>query len=426
MARLFTTGFETRDTSSASFDAGGVGGFTGTVTYDTATFRSGAASLKCDSAAGNTAANVIINPNLTVATGTTIYLRAYLMFSALNASTVDVEVVANFGNANFGIWMAGTANGLGLSQGQVYLSADNHTSIVGLASAVLNLNTWYRFEQAAMIGASTNDDYVEFMLNGVSLGSTTTANAGTTSFAVQAQIGWGGSPGASKQIWVDDVAINDSTGSDQTSWPGSGKIVLLKPISDKATGANWVEGAGGTGSLFSAVKNTPPVGVAVGSATNTSQIKNVTKDTTGNYDANLTTYTTAGIAAGDTINVVHPIWNIAGSSTTSVTHAMLLVSNPAANGGAETTAARATAAATYPSQWSWQFPAAQIVYSPSPTLGTSPVIRVGKRTSTTSAAMADFMGAYVDYTPAVVAHSLVVGTPQRALAHRHNTMDRWN
>lgn len=34
-------------------------------------------------------------------------------------------------------------------------------------------------------------------------------------------------------------------------------------------------------------------------------------------------------------------------------------------------------------------------------------------------------GRIASFTPPVVAHSLVSGTPQRALAHRHNTMDRW-
>src|SRR5213079_3376565 len=83
-----------------------------------------------------------------------------------------------------------------------------------------------------------------------------------------ASFGWITNPGASKVLNIDDVAINDISGTTQTSWPGEGNIVLLKPTSDNQIGS-WTGGAGGTTNLWDAVNNTPPVGITGGSNTAT-------------------------------------------------------------------------------------------------------------------------------------------------------------
>jgi hypothetical protein len=199
---------------------------------------------------------------------------------------------------------------------------------------------------------------------------------------------------------MDDAAVNNTSGTDQSDYPGDGNVVPLFPVSDNARGANWTGGAGGTTNLFDAIDNTPPVG-ATFNGTNTSQIINAASDTTGNYDANLTDYLTAGIRAADTITLVQPLWALGCSSATATNMARLLVSNPQSNGGTESTQSTGSIAGTYGSAWRQPSNISHTVYSPSVTLGTQPVIRLGKRTATTRVVGACFMGAYVEYIPAI-------------------------
>ncbi len=200
----------------------------------------------------------------------------------------------------------------------------------------------------------------------------------------------------------DDVVWDNSTlgGARASDY----EVILLKPVSDNARGTNWTAGAGGTTNLFDAVNNSPPVGVADASATNLSQIRNAAKDTTGNYDANCTSYTAAGIAAADTINSVMALCNDAQAVFgVALGGAVVIVSNP--SGQTETAFDfednGSTNSHTFPTGWTTHV--GPVTASPTVTLGTQPVVRVGKRVSSKTAVDIDFMGIYVDYTPAVVA-----------------------
>ena len=69
-----------------------------------------------------------------------------------------------------------------------------------------------------------------------------------------------------RNFWMDDIAVNDDTGSENNSWPGiAGKVVVIGPAADVAVGANW---KGGNGAdlypvgHWQRVDNKPPLGVA--------------------------------------------------------------------------------------------------------------------------------------------------------------------
>lgn len=400
LARLATSGFEWRVPTNGGLADGASAG-SGTWAADTTNQRSGAAaiSITLTSAALSQKNFALASPFVPL--GTTAYQRVYWRKSG-NPGTNRRTICAFSGGGGtqtyaFALNTDGTVSFGYFDTGSVF-------NVLG-TSAALSDNTYYRLEIQQLVAVGGTSWTGEGRIDGAAIFSeaavtrdVSTPAVSTTTQATLGAIDTNAHTGTVTYIY-DDFAFNDSTGANQNTWPGSGKVVLLRPITDNARGANWVGGAGGTTSLFDALDNTPPVGVALASATNTSQIKNVTKDTTGNYDANLTTYTTAGLVATDTVNVVHPHWNI-GASGTGISHAMLLVSNPAANAGVESTFSPTNIAGTFPTNWSWQVPAVQVVYAPSVTLGTSPVIRLGKRTSSTTAAMGDAMGVYVDYTPA--------------------------
>lgn len=204
-------------------------------------------------------------------------------------------------------------------------------------------------------------------------------------------------------VYYDDYAI------DNTTWPGAGSVVLSVPISDNARGG-WTAGAGGTTNLWDAVNNTPPIGVAAASATNTSQIKNAVSSTTDNCDFNMQSYTTAGVPAGSTINHVQAFC-VHGEQVGTATKAgaLLIVSNPVQSAEDVFTAYGGDLGAegTYPTNWSLMSGGNQA--APSVTLGTSPVVRVGKRTATTRVTDICFVGLYIDYTPPAAASAPIPG-----------------
>lgn len=387
MGRILTSGFEWLSTSSDSPNTVHPDGRpVGTWTNDTTNKRSGAS---CASIALVSATQTTRTFFIAAYGGNNAFARVYFRKTA-DPGTDGRLVMGFLDQSEWGI-LLNTDGTLSL--------VFNKTTVAGSASPVLANNVWYRLELMQKLAAADVPGQAEARVDGVPFATSTASHVtitSNTSFAI-GPLDTNTHTG-SVTFLFDDLALNDDAGSSQTSWPGEGKIVLLVPISDNARGANWTAGAGGTSNIFGAVDNTPPTGVALGSATDASQLKNVAKDTTGNYDANMTTYSTAGIVAGNKINVVHPWWNVSGSSATAISHAMLLVSNPQGNGGTESTVSITSTAGTYPSNWKWQgVGSAQVVHDPSVTLGTSPVMRVGKRTSSTSAAMCDAMGIYVDY-----------------------------
>lgn len=409
MARLLTSGFELNARVSAvpigvpDPDSNNGG------TTQTLTVRSGTYAAKCDSGAGVLQYFRTTLSALGIAASRSYFVRFYLNLQTI--PSVNAQAIS------------GIASITGSPPDWVQINTDGTLSLVNSAtgtkgsSSPLSTGTWYRVEYKFSTDASAlpNGAY-ELLLDGTSIATDTVT--GITA-AASGSLGWGWgntiftggpAPDPSLVLYLDDIAINDNQGANQTSYPGAGKVVLLSPVSDNARGTNWTAGAGGTSALWDAVNNEPPVGVVLASATNTSQIKNVAKDTTGNYDANLAAYSTAvasgggGLVSGDTVTLVHPIWSLGGAATGT---AMLLVSNPAANGGTASTWGSTSTAGTYPTGWVWQNVAAQIVYAPTVTQATSPVIRVGKRQNSTNDCECDFMGLYVDYVPGASGNTYV-------------------
>lgn len=398
MARLSTIGFDIEGFSGRldGLNANGSISLDSTVRRT----RSGPASLKCDSGAGNVAANTSLsNQSLDFAAGGmfaaagTYFCSAYFCFSNLPSADALILRYSAGANAQVGVRVR--------TDGKIALWNEFAGTQIGSDSAAAvaaDGQTWYMVDLSCVRASTSSLTTVEARLNGVVVASGNVAQTATVGSGVFAA-GWMSAPGANCVLNVDDLAVNDAAGSSETSYPGPRNIVLLVPVSDSARGANWLGGAGGTTNLWDALNNQPPVGVAF-NGTDTSQVRNAASDSTGNYDANLTTYTDAGITANDTITLVHPLWALGCNSATATNIARLLVSNPQSNGGTESTQSTGVIAGTYPSNWKQPNNGTHIVYGPSVTLGTSPVIRVGKRTAATRVVGACFMGVYVEFVAA--------------------------
>lgn len=373
------------------FGPDGSQGGAAAATKDTTVFRSGLASAKYNSGAGNSTSFQVHGSGTTVASRSYWY-RAYMCFTNLPGSTVLVAQNASGNTIGIKLTSGGKLQLFNLSAG-TQIGSDSAATISADGA------TWYRIELLITMNGSNQIAATELQLDGVSVASTSgLALAGTS---INWRTGWLEAPGANKVCNVDDVAINDSTGAANNSWAGSGKVILMRPVSDNNRGA-FTGGAGGTTNLFDAVNNTPPVGVAEASATNTSQIKNRTTTNPTNCDLNLNSYTTEGILAADTINAIQVHCNDGedpGTGTKAGTCAM--VSNPAIAASASFNYGDDVGIqGTYPGNWKWHF--TSVSDAPSVTLGTQPVIRMTCTSGATGSrsASCDFLGAYVDYTPA--------------------------
>lgn len=363
----------------------------GTVAIDTATVHGGARSFKCSTAGVSVAATIATQTAVAAAAPSTIYLRAYVNFATFPDSTIDIVQVDN-SRAALRVTSGGVVQlwtGTGATQGQGQVGSNGPT---------LNLNQWYCFEIAMGIAAGSNDT-LEGRVDGVSFAAAGSLNISDTQANSNATIGFVQAPGTSKTMYVDDVAVNDSSGSAQNSWCGPGKQVLLIPISDNARDTLWTGGAGGTSNLFDAVNNLPPTGTA--SETDSTQIEHAggAAGSTDRYDANLTTYLTAGMRAGDKFLVGRGVI-VTGEDIGTGDKLLSFegLSNPviASTGSFNVfTAGASNALGTYPSNWKFTYTG--YVYNQVVTLGTSPVLRVVRPETASRVASVCFMGLFVEY-----------------------------
>ena len=398
--RLRTVGYEARGVAqfslqdSLTFEGDLVG--IPQPTIDTVTVRSGSNSLKCDSGnvgnGGPSNARTKLTSEESVL-GRTYFLRTYVNVPHYPTTTAGIINFLSATELGFDVRLT--------SEGKLQLFDSVGGTQIGSDSAVLITNQWYRVELSAKLASGANDA-AELRLDGVVVagGSDLTVSEDPIS---EVWLGWAdpGSPGANKLIYFDDVAWNDDQGATQNSWPGEGKIILLKPISDNQRGS-WTGGGGGTANLFDGVNNTPPIGSDV--ETDLRQIK--TNDGSGDnatdeYRANMTDYATAGLFASDVVTLCQAVVSHGEAvSAGTKTGAFLILSNPVqTTPDTFTFGDNAGAFSSWPVGWRSKWGQAQ--YSPSVTLTTSPVLRVRKTDTGTRFGHVDFMGIYVEYRETV-------------------------
>lgn len=374
MARLLTAGAESQSPQAENLTP------TGTVAIDTTNPRTGKAAFSIATA------NSFNSFTFTGAVSTSYYARAYVRASA------DPTVVAG---------LLFFATGAGALLGEADLNTDGRVSLRLNGTSILTTTNPIPTGQYTLIeleasypasGAAT----LTLSVNGAVVGS------GAGSSTLPGGVGFGhksaSAPGAT--LLFDDMAVNDSTGAAENSWCGPGSVVMLFPVSDAAR-TGWTDGAGGTTALFDAMNNAPPAGVAAGSISATSQIKDGNANATDTYQANVGAYSdplTSGggaLPSNAIVTLVQAVANGAhAGSVAAYTKAVSGISNPAATEG--TGSGSSTAAAAYPTNWSSVFSA--VVYAPSVTLTTKPVVQIRKGLANVNAEYYDLVALIVEYT----------------------------
>jgi hypothetical protein len=333
-----------------------------------------------------------------------MYLRIYFKVPAFpSAALVKMFKISSSGGTDNPVFVSvRITNG-----GQLQLWNDFTGLQIGSSSSALSTGQYYRLEIFQSIGVGSTDA-VELRLDSNTIVTTSGISLGSDIAPTTISLGWlGNAPGANKIIYLDDFAVNDDQGTDQNTWPGEGKVVLLLPTADSAVGTGWTLGTSTAiaANGFDAVNNKPPVGVAdLTAGSDPKQIRNATSNANSNYDATLQSYQAAGIGPDDIVKLIVPIVSTAAPVTTSSKQGTVgVVSNPAianiALGAAGTAGAfwQGNAAGAYPTGWKWSY--GTTTYNPSVTRNIAPVMRITQVTSSTRIAMVDFMGMYIEYEP---------------------------
>jgi hypothetical protein len=398
VARLLITGFEFNEGASKASNSPEPGlsasGTGATATIQSLIARSGgfAAKLLTGASGSNAVASIV---GVSFSVPTTLFYRAYVRVDAWSAATQPIMGISPDSSPPISTRLT--------AAGKIQLWTSSQQGSDSAGTITPGDTNWYRLEMSLTYNASVQITAAEVRLDGVSVATVSGLTLTNGTFRV-------GATTANQIVYVDDIGVNDSTGAAQNSFPGSGKVVLLVPISLNANGGSWTDDAAArtSAALTNAINNTPPKGIADTTAGGGDhQDRNAAANTS--LDMNMTSYATAGVAAADTVNAVTPWIAVSAPVVTGAkTGSVGVVSNPAitniafVNGG--TSAANfwgGTAAGTYPTGWRWE--KGTVTINPSVTVGTSPVMRVTITGGTTSrVAMTSAMFMYVDYTPSAV------------------------
>lgn len=264
MARLWSCGFELLDAPATpkEWAVGSGAATTGTPTISTTTKRYGAGALRINP----TAATQYIEHQLgSGGTAKRTFHRLYLRVATAPGAQVTVYSIGQASNPTH----------------QLRLNADmtlrfydgTAAAVVGTASAALDVNRWYRIEiddEDNGASASAITGYID----GVQFSTSAITSIDTTPGGIS-RVRIGTFVSGTVDYFVDDVAVNDTTGTDQISFPGVGCIVHMQP---NATGDN----------NFFATQ----VGGTAGSANNYTRVSEVTPDDATSYNETTATGTT--------------------------------------------------------------------------------------------------------------------------------------
>jgi len=349
-------------------EADGMSAFTGTASYSTSTVRTGAASMRCNPASGASGFQ-----------GNVISVGNGWEHFAVNVATLPSVTRLMYRSITIGI-----INARLKSDGKIEVY--NNTTLLGTSTSALSTGTWY------WIGVrQTDGTSVEWLqIDGVNQAITATVTGlGAAAF----RLGFSGTEASAVDAYFDDC-IRDDAG-----FLAASKVDTALPISDN-TRTNVTAGAGGTTNLWDAVNNTPPAGVASASETDTTNIE-YPASLTESYIANLETYTTLGIGAGDTVLAVQGTIRHGEDIATGTKNGTYVgITNPTQTDNSAFTFG-ADGGAHGAEVGLWVTKSGTLVASPSVTLGTSPTIQVD-RASQTRVGCIDFMGMLVAWTPAAV------------------------
>lgn len=182
---------------------------------------------------------------------------------------------------------------------------------IGSASAAINDGNWHMLELKTDTNAASGSRTIEGRLDG-SVFATSSAQSQSSSFSICVGGNLASEAQTTGEWWFDDIAVNDNSGSFQTSYPGSGKVLTLRPSAAGDVNGFLVQ-----------------VGGTIGSANNFTRVNEVTPNDATSYNASavlnaedLFNVDDSGIGASDTVNTVLVGFRLADITASDATTAI--------------------------------------------------------------------------------------------------------
>lgn len=160
----------------------------------------------------------------------TIFLRFYMYITTQVPNNTNFIVLRDTANTNLVLLLQGTGSGL-----KAIIA--NGTTQTG-SNVPLSTGQWYRIEVKLFSSATVGT--LDLLVDGVSKISKSSINTGGV--AIQ-DLTIGTSSSSTSEYYIDDIAINDASGSFQNSYPGAGNIVHLHP-GGAGDSTQWVPTSG--------------------------------------------------------------------------------------------------------------------------------------------------------------------------------------
>lgn len=255
------------------------------------------------------------------------WFRFYLNITSLpNANTTISEFQQSGGSANLSVLLTTT--------GTLELFTTNGATQIGSASPALSTGQWYRIELKMDDSPASGSKVGELQVNGVVVAtSSTLTSTNYTAGVDEVFVGVNiiGESCTTVNIQFDDLALNDSTGSFQTSYPGDGNVIRYLPSATGDSNA-WTAAVGGT----------------AGQANNFTRVNQVTPDDATTYndsiianqsDLYICAIQSGTLPVGSTINVVQVGARIANITAADTTAALKLQIEQKASGTVSQSAA---------------------------------------------------------------------------------------
>jgi hypothetical protein len=304
MARLWSTGFELNSVSNDVENHR----HSGSPVVQTSVVRSGTYAAQMTSL-GSTTKKGISFRIVGGAAGGPFFARIYINITTLPTASNTVFTFNSGNNPTTGIVATISLE----SDGTLKLWNGNNTtgSSVGSVSSALSLSTWYRVELQINAVPAAGSQVLRARLEGTEFaGSSTLTLVGTGQvFSVGANMN--AEAQTTGNWYFDDIAINDSTGSFQTTYPGDGKVIILRPNAsgDANTFATQTGGTAGAANNFTRVNEVTPDDATTFNGSNTLN------------EEDMMNVADSGIGASDTVNVVE-VWGRFRNNTADATTAL--------------------------------------------------------------------------------------------------------
>lgn len=271
MARIFTCGFELNSLTEGMEKYG----TSAQGSISSSTVKNSTYSWRCNPSAAAMAVNFGLNAGSGIKT---VFVRFH--FYAVTMPPADALVFAITDSVLTTIMMRLRGTGSGL---KVMNSANTQVG----SNIALSTNTWYCIEIKCFSSAASGT--IDVLVDNVSVVSNTGLNTqGSDINGIQ----FGSGVATTSEYFIDNVAVNDTSGSFQTSYPGDGYVIALRP-NGAGDNADFSRGGADSGA-------------------NWSQCDEVTPNDATDYNSSATlnhtdmfTCTDSGINSYDVVNVVH-------------------------------------------------------------------------------------------------------------------------